>query len=73
MKLEDADGSVLVTGYSDPALVGTNVTISCFVGDEESRNYTTSTVLMCVNDGQWDPDPLLINYCDRGILIPIAV
>ena len=57
--------SVLVTGYSDPALVGTNITISCPVGDGHTGNVTM--VLTCTNDGQWDPDPQLIGCGGHGI------
>ena len=64
MKLEDADGSVLVTGYSDPALVGTNITISCLTGDGDTGNG--AMVLTCMDDGQWDPDPQLIGCICRS-------
>ena len=56
--------SVLVTGYSDPALVGTNISISCLVGDGDTGNE--AMVLMCMDDGQWDPDPQLIG-CRNSI------
>ena len=55
--------SVLVSGYSDPALVGTNITISCPAGDEDTGNVTM--VLTCTNDGQW-ADPQLIR-CRNSI------
>ena len=63
LKELQVDDSALVTGYSDPALVGTNITISCPVGDGHTGNVTM--VLTCMNDGQWDPDPQLIG-CGNG-------
>ena len=56
--------SVLVSGYSDPALVGTNITISCLVEDGDTGNVTM--VLTCMDDGQWDPDPQIIG-CRKSI------
>ena len=58
--------SALVTGYSDPALVGANanITISCPVEDGDTGNETM--VLTCTNDGQWDPDPQMIG-CRKSI------
>ena len=47
-------GTIRVNGYSDPALVGTNVTLECsspnlvFFGP----NRTT-----CMRNGEWEPDP----------------
>ena len=55
--------SVLVTGYSDPALVGTNITISCPAEDGDTGNVTM--VLTCMDDGQW-ADPQLIG-CRNSI------
>ena len=57
--MSSSDSSLtMITGYNDPALVGTNIIISCLVNDGDTENKTM--VLTCMDDGQWDPDPQLI-------------
>ena len=43
----------MVTGYSDPAVEGTNVTFSCHLG----LVLTGPTTITCTGGGQWKPDP----------------
>ena len=52
------DDEVTVSGYSDPALVGTNITINCVGEDEMTGNSTSVTLnVTCMDDGRWEPDP----------------
>ena len=65
-------GNSLVIGYSEPALVGSivTITISCRIGDEETGNGA-AVVLTCMSDGRWSPDPQLIDsivvICDDSL------
>ena len=43
----------MVTGYSDPAVEGTNVTFSCHLG----LVLTGPATITCTRGGQWKPDP----------------
>ena len=53
-QLQSVNASIRVSDYSDPALVGTNVTFECssanlvFIGPNMSR---------CMGNGEWEPDP----------------
>ena len=48
--------AAIVTRYSDPAIVGSNVTITCPSG----AGNETAVVLTCLSNGRWCPDPQLI-------------
>ena len=63
--------AVTVLGYSDPALVGTNVTImiSCLVRDETTEfNTTIEFVVFCVDGGRWSPNLRQIANRCSGII-----
>ena len=46
------DSPVRVTGYRDPALVGTTVMFSC----STKLTLTGSSMSTCMEDGEWEPD-----------------
>ena len=50
------DSSIRVTGYSDPALEGTNVTFQC---DSPGLSFFLDgpNSSVCKANGQWEPDP----------------
>ena len=50
------DSSIRVTGYSDPALKGTNVTFQC-VSPGLSFFLDGPNSSVCKANGQWEPDP----------------
>ena len=54
-----------VSGYSDPALVGVTVNISCLLGNVIQESNTT--VATCIENGEWEPDPSREMRC-RGII-----
>ena len=64
--------TAVVSGYRNPALVGTNITIStrCSHGDNTltGMNATFINIYTCTSDGQWEPDPKQINVdlCNNG-------
>ena len=47
---ELVDGSICVTGYKEPALRGSNVTLAC-----PARLILTT--LTCMGNEEWEPDP----------------
>ena len=47
---------VQVSGYGDPAVVGTNVTFSCPSGLQDVV-LTGPTKTTCTGNGRWEPDP----------------
>ena len=49
--------AVLVSGYRDPALEGTNVTFSCSSGLNDIIVLTGPSTSTCMGDGEWEPDP----------------
>ena len=44
---------MMITGYRDPALTGTNVSFSCLPGSI----FTGPNSSTCTEEGLWDPDP----------------
>ena len=48
------DGSIQVNGYSDPAFVGTNVTLVCSL---PNHVLTGPNATICMENGKWQPDP----------------
>ena len=42
-----------ITGYSQPALVGSNATFSCPLGLEQTGPKSST----CMENGEWEPDP----------------
>ena len=46
--------SLYILGYSEPAAVGTSISFNCSNPEEVLIGPDTA---MCVNDGQWVPDP----------------
>ena len=71
MDLQVDDDSVTVSGYSDPASVGTNVTINCVSEDEMTGKNTSVTLnVTCMDDGRWEPDPRQgIEGCYDGMYV----
>ena len=55
MKCDDLilNDSLNITGYSQPAIVGSNVTFSCTIGMEQIGPNST----ICMENGKWEPDP----------------
>ena len=66
-ELLEADSSVQVTGYSDPALEGTNVTFQC-VSPGLSFFLDGPNSSVCKANGQWEPDPREIKCLGNIIL-----
>ena len=56
------DESVTVTGFRDPALLGSLLQFRCKVGLVPSNMFTA----MCLEDGKWYPDPTKHN-CTLGM------
>ena len=52
--LGSEDGSIQVNGYSDPAFVGTNVTLECSL---LNHVLTGPNATICMGNGKWQPDP----------------
>ena len=52
--LGSEDGSIQVNGYSDPAFVGTNVTLECSLLNHVLTGPNATT---CMENGKWQPDP----------------
>ena len=52
--LGSEDGSIQVNGYSDPAFVGTNVTLECSLLNHVLTGPNATT---CMGNGKWQPDP----------------
>ena len=48
------DGSIQVNGYSDPAFVGTNVTLECSLLNHVLTGPNATT---CMENRKWQPDP----------------
>ena len=48
--------AVMVTDYSEPALVGMNITVIYPSGDTLTRANST-VVITCMANGQWEPSP----------------
>ena len=46
--------SLYILDYSEPAVVGTSISFNC--SDQEEVLIGPSTAI-CMNDGQWVPDP----------------
>ena len=55
-QLTDDTVAVLVSGYREPALEGTNITLSCASGQHNVVLIGPSKSL-CIGDGEWEPDP----------------
>ena len=52
--MQIVDSQVEVVGYSNPALEGTDITLSCPSGQVlTGRNSTSAT---CMWNGKWEPD-----------------
>ena len=51
--LLNLSSDVMVSGYTDPALEGTNVTIIC----PTVTGSNSTLVITCMEDGLWEPDP----------------
>lgn len=49
----DRNDLLTITGYRDPALVGTNLSFSCLPGSIFSGPNSST----CTEEGLWDPDP----------------
>ena len=62
----------LVNGYSDPALVGSNVTIICPSGDEDTGNESAAIVVTCMSNGLWSTDPRRIK-CASGNQVSVHI
>ena len=62
-----ADESITIAAYSDPSLVGSIITIDCRFGSISSKNHNTTNNIMCLENGEWDPDPNQIKC--KGIKI----
>ena len=53
--------------YSDPAILGTNVTISCIDESKQIENYEnmSSVQITCMKNRRWEPDPReIIEECN---------
>ena len=59
--LDDVIGSV--SGYSDPALVGSNATVWC----PNQLTGSSTTVITCMSNGNWNPEPGMILQACSGI------
>ena len=60
--LDDVIGSV--SGYSDPALVGSNATVWC------PLTGSSPTVIRCMSNGKWNPEPgMTIQACSGTDII----
>ena len=55
-QLTDDAVAVLVSGYRDPALEGTNITFTC-TGELHNVVLTGPSKSSCMGDGEWEPDP----------------
>ena len=58
---DDVIGSV--SGYSDPALVGSNATVWC----PNQLTGSSPTVITCMSNGNWNPEPGMIIQACSGI------
>ena len=47
-------GSIRVNGYSNPPLVGTNVTLEC---SSPNLVFFGPNMTTCMGNGEWEPDP----------------
>ena len=52
----DLPSAVMVTDYSEPALVGSNITLIYPAGDTLTRANST-VVITCMANGRWKPNP----------------
>ena len=50
---EDSIKTLVIADYSHPAIEGTNVSFNCPPG----LVLTGPSVLMCMGNGEWEPDP----------------
>ena len=55
----DLPSDVVVSGYDDPAIVGTSFTINCPVTSE----MNTTLTITCNDEGMWEPDLRLTKLC----------
>ena len=55
------DDFLVVTGYTDPALEGDSVNLTCSVGV-----ITGSTTTTCMQNGEWEPDPTTVLCIPEG-------
>ena len=64
--LLELSANIVISGYTIPALVGSNITLSCLVEDVPTAPNTSITIT-CMDNGQWAPDPRqLIDGCGGG-------
>ena len=53
--------------YPDPAILGTNVTISCVDESKQTENFEnmSSVQITCMKNRRWEPDPReIIEECN---------
>jgi hypothetical protein len=55
------DDFLMVTGYTDPAVEGVSVNLTCSVGV-----ITGSTMITCMRNGEWEPDPTTAMCISEG-------
>ena len=51
------NSEIQITGYSDPAIEGRNVSIHCPPGMVLMVMETIASTLVCTGNGEWEPDP----------------
>ena len=51
------NSEIQITGYSDPAVEGRNVSIHCPPGMVLMVMETIARTLVCTGNGEWEPDP----------------
>ena len=61
----DLPSVVIVTDHSDPALVGSNITLIYPAGDALTRANST-IVITCMANGQWEPNPWNVVTMSNG-------
>ena len=55
------DDFLVVIGYTDPAFEGDSVNLTCSVGV-----ITGSTMITCMRNGEWEPDPTTVLCIPEG-------
>ena len=57
------ESSLYILGYNEPAVVGTSISFNCLNPEEVLIGPDTA---MCINDGQWVPDPNILQISCKG-------
>ena len=59
------NSSIKVIGYTDPAVGGTTITLSCLPGLILTGPHTST----CMENGEWEPDPKKVECIGMTIII----